>query len=206
MCIRGGVRGDGAAAPGRCRGGDGGGRRLLIVCVSSRVLAGVGVRLEEDPPWAKLGDSFLRANRPPLALRGGPGYAAAPHRLPGPAGPPASPRPLSGDEPRGMQGFPPRASPSRPGVCVWCVCPRCEGGVGALCVPSPLSPRGAGVGVGVSRRSLASGFPVGGGETPPGENIPGVPPACSGVSVAALSNARGCPGGVEGGGGFWVCS
>ena len=103
-------------------------------------------------------------------------------------------------------GFFPFGLPPRGRGCVWCVCPRCEGGVGALCVPSPLSPRGAGVGVGVSRRSLASGFPVGGGETPPGENIPGVPPACSGVSVAALSNPRGCPGGVEGGGGVWVCS
>lgn len=122
MCIRGGVRGDGAAAPGRSRGGDGGGRRLLIVPVSSRVLAGVGVRLEEDPPWAKLGDSFLRANRPPLALRGGRGCAAAPRRLPGPGGPPASRRPLSGDEPRGMQGFPPSGFPlAAGGVCGVCV-------------------------------------------------------------------------------------
>ena len=90
-------------------------------------------------------------------------------------------------------GFSPLGLPPRGRGCVWCVCPRSEGGVGALCVPSPLSPQGARVGVGVSRRSWASGFPVGGGETPPGENIPGVLRAAREYLLLRSQTCEGAP-------------
>lgn len=118
---------------------------------------------------------FLPSCEPPAARSARrPGLRCGTPSAPRAGGPPSlSAAPLRRRTARNA-GFSPLGLPPRCRGCVWCVCPRSEGGVGALCVPIPLSPRGAGVGVGVSRRSWASGFPVGGGETPPGENIPGV--------------------------------
>lgn len=136
------------------------GRRLLIVPVSSRVLAveggcsGLG-----RTPWAKLGDSFLRCE--PLAPpREGRGSAAAPWPPRG-GGPSLRGPSLEGHRVE-CRGFPP-GFPSQPGVCVSAPC---GWGRGGLC-SSPLSP-GAGVEGRVWRSCSASGFPVSCGETPPG--------------------------------------
>lgn len=88
-----------------------------------------------------------------------------------PAGAPASPRPLSGGERRGMRVFSPRASPrSRE-----CVSKLWGWGGGAVC-RQPLPPGVLESGL-ARRRSSASGFPAGRGETPLAEDIPGAPPA-----------------------------
>ena len=79
-------------------------------------------------------------------------------------------------------GFFLRASPSQPVVCL-----NRGGGVGALCAESPfrLGCRSPGSRGGAPRRR---GFPAGCGETPLGENIPGVLPACPRGRICCFLN------------------
>lgn len=66
---------------------------------------------------------FLPSCEPPVARSARrPGLRCGTPSAPRAGGPPASPRPLSGDEPRGMQGFPPSGFPlAAGGVCGVCV-------------------------------------------------------------------------------------
>lgn len=175
------------------------GRQLLIVRVSSRVSPESVGPVCGGPRWAKLRDWIpsLAGNSParrpglrcgPLASRGGgPSLSAAPSSE------------ASGVE---CRVFPPGFPLAAGGMCL-----HRGGGVGALCAKCPLSPRGAGVGVRVWRRSSASGYLVGCGETPHGENIPGVPPAFPGSICCCFLKPRGCPGGESWGEGVsWFVS
>ena len=82
--------------------------------------------------------SFVRAARAARrpALRCG---APSPPRA-------GAPQPLRGPSPERnrveCRVLPPWSFPLAARGCVWCVCPPSEGGVGALCAPSPLSPPG----------------------------------------------------------------
>ncbi|CAI9179793.1 unnamed protein product [Rangifer tarandus platyrhynchus] len=148
---RGEARGRGRGGLGRATARRGCGPRTAAPGPELRgggVLAGVGVRLEEDPPppWAKLGDSFLRASRSRCAEAGA--ALRRPVASPGRGGPLASPRPLRRRTAWNAGFYPLGLSPSRPG---------------------------------------------GGGETPPGESIPGVPPACWEYLLLRSQTREGAP-------------
>lgn len=182
-CVSAGVCGEMASPPPADLGAGMAGEAVLIVPVSSRVLAEVGESVFGGPGGQSSGVPSLAANLSPCALqRGGRGCGAAP------SPPGLGPQPLPGPFPEanGVEcEFFCCCSPPPGFPLAVLACLHRGGGVERFVQVAP-SPRGAGVGARVGRRSSASGFPAGCGETPPGSHIPGVPPACSAVSVAGF--------------------